>query len=85
MSLLSFLPTSLTIPPRTLYPSHAQRDRQENSGMAAELDAAVLAAIRAGMGKVKVPHAHDKVYKDECLYSFDTCVWTGSSIPWLVG
>ncbi len=53
--------------------------------MAAELDAAVLAAIRAGMGKVKVPHAHDKVYKDECLYSFDTCVWTGSSIPWLVG
>lgn len=40
----------------------------------AELDPAVLAAIRAGMAKVKVPHAQDKVYKDECLYTFDTCV-----------
>lgn len=40
----------------------------------AELDPAVLAALRAGMSKVKVPHAQDKVYKDECLYTFDTCV-----------
>ena len=36
------------------------------------LDPAVLARIRAGMGAVKVPHSQDKVYKDECLYSFDT-------------
>lgn len=41
---------------------------------ATELDPAVLALVRAGMGNVKVPHSHDKVYKDECLYSFDTCV-----------
>ncbi|CAM9439960.1 unnamed protein product [Phaeothamnion confervicola] len=32
----------------------------------------VLAAIRQHFGKVKVPGAHDKVYKDECVFSFDT-------------
>jgi hypothetical protein len=55
-----------------------------------ELDAGVLAAIRAGMGKVKVPHAQDRVYKDECLYSFDTCVFLlvgggGVGFVWAVG
>jgi ubiquitin carboxyl-terminal hydrolase 5/13 len=40
--------------------------------MATPLDPAVLAAIRAGMGSVRAPGSHDKVYKDECLYSFDT-------------
>jgi len=40
--------------------------------MTSALDPTVLAAIRAGMGSVRAPGSHDKVYKDECLYSFDT-------------
>ncbi|GAB5032118.1 ubiquitin carboxyl-terminal [Nannochloropsis oceanica] len=40
--------------------------------MTTPLDPTVLTAIRAGMGSVRAPGSHDKVYKDECLYSFDT-------------
>ena len=40
--------------------------------MTTPLDPTVLTPIRAGMGSVRAPGSHDKVYKDECLYSFDT-------------
>lgn len=32
----------------------------------------VLALIRPHFGKVKTPSTYDKVYKDECMFSFDT-------------
>lgn len=34
------------------------------------MDAAVLEAVRAAMADVAVPGPRDKVYKDECVYSF---------------
>lgn len=34
--------------------------------------ASVLPIIRGEMSRLHVPSAHDKVYKDECLYSFDS-------------
>lgn len=46
------------------------------SGMSVvESDAAteeVLSLIRPHFGKVKIPTTYDKVYKDECMFSFDT-------------
>jgi ubiquitin carboxyl-terminal hydrolase 5/13 len=36
------------------------------------MDAGVLAEIRAALPKVKVPTSYDRVYKDECLFSFAT-------------
>jgi hypothetical protein len=35
------------------------------------LEPDVLAAIRAGMSKVRCPGGNDRVYKDECMYTFD--------------
>lgn len=32
----------------------------------------VLALIRPHFSKVKIPSTYDKVYKDECMFSFDT-------------
>lgn len=32
----------------------------------------VLGLIRPNFSKVKTPAAFDKVYKDECMFSFDT-------------
>lgn len=32
----------------------------------------VLALIRPHFSEVKVPSAYDKVYKDECMFCFDT-------------
>ncbi len=32
----------------------------------------VLPILRGEMSKLRVPTAHDKVYKDECIYSFDS-------------
>lgn len=40
--------------------------------MAAPPPAAVLDAVRAGMRGLRPPSHHDKVYKDECMYSFDS-------------
>ncbi|CAN0361776.1 unnamed protein product [Discosporangium mesarthrocarpum] len=37
------------------------------SGMGDE----VLALIRPHFSAVRVPSTHDKVYKDECMFSFD--------------
>ena len=31
-----------------------------------------LARVRAGMSSVKNPSGYDRVYKDECMFSFDT-------------
>eukprot|EP00197_Chlamydomonas_leiostraca_P007360 CAMPEP_0202873002 /NCGR_PEP_ID=MMETSP1391-20130828/22444_1 /ASSEMBLY_ACC=CAM_ASM_000867 /TAXON_ID=1034604 /ORGANISM="Chlamydomonas leiostraca, Strain SAG 11-49" /LENGTH=99 /DNA_ID=CAMNT_0049554155 /DNA_START=51 /DNA_END=347 /DNA_ORIENTATION=+ len=36
------------------------------------LDEATLALVRAHMRNVKVPSHGDKVYKDECMFSYDT-------------
>lgn len=38
------------------------------------LTEAILDAVRAVMraGGIRVPSTHDKVYKDECMFSFDT-------------
>jgi ubiquitin carboxyl-terminal hydrolase 5/13 len=33
---------------------------------------AVLDAVRAGMRGLQPPKHFDKVYKDECMYSYDT-------------
>ena len=33
---------------------------------------AALTAVRAEMGKMRMPSANDKVYKDECVLSFDS-------------
>jgi hypothetical protein len=35
------------------------------------MDPQVLAAIRKSMGQCRAPTAHQKVYKDECMYTFD--------------
>ena len=32
----------------------------------------LLARARAAMRAIKAPGHHDKVYKDECMFSFDT-------------
>lgn len=32
----------------------------------------ILPLLRNEMGKMRIPHHHDKVYKDECVYSFDS-------------
>lgn len=32
----------------------------------------VLGLIRPHFSKVKAPSTYDKVYKDECMFSFDT-------------
>lgn len=32
----------------------------------------VLALIRPNFKAVKIPTTYDKVYKDECMFSFDT-------------
>ena len=32
----------------------------------------VLALVRAGMRDLKAPGHYDKVYKEECMFSFDT-------------
>ena len=32
----------------------------------------VLGLIRPHFSSVKIPSTHDKVYKDECMFSFDT-------------
>lgn len=39
---------------------------------AAAVDAATLDAVRSGMRGLRPPAHYDKVYKDECMYSFDT-------------
>jgi ubiquitin carboxyl-terminal hydrolase 5/13 len=31
-----------------------------------------LGKVRQHMSKAKAPQRHDKVYKDECMFSFDT-------------
>jgi ubiquitin carboxyl-terminal hydrolase 5/13 len=36
------------------------------------MDAAVLAEVRAALKKVRVPSSYDRVYKDECVFSFAT-------------
>jgi hypothetical protein len=36
------------------------------------VDEAVLDLVRAGMRGLKAPGHHDKVYKEECMYTFDT-------------
>eukprot|EP00227_Mantoniella_beaufortii_P012729 CAMPEP_0197579800 /NCGR_PEP_ID=MMETSP1326-20131121/3720_1 /TAXON_ID=1155430 /ORGANISM="Genus nov. species nov., Strain RCC2288" /LENGTH=630 /DNA_ID=CAMNT_0043143357 /DNA_START=223 /DNA_END=2111 /DNA_ORIENTATION=+ len=36
------------------------------------MDQAVLGAVRAGMMAVRVPTAYEKVFKDECVFSFDS-------------
>ena len=38
----------------------------------ARVDEAVLDRVRAGMRGLRPPGHHDKVYKEECMYSFDT-------------
>lgn len=35
------------------------------------VDEAALAAVRAHMKSVRIPGFHDKVYKDECMFSYD--------------
>ncbi|KAK9828649.1 hypothetical protein WJX72_001313 [[Myrmecia] bisecta] len=40
-------------------------------------DEAALDAVRAAMRSVRVPGHHDKVYKDECSFSFDTPLSAG--------
>lgn len=42
------------------------------SDAAPPLDEAVLAAVRTAMKTIKVAGHHDRVYKEECCYSFDT-------------
>ena len=37
-----------------------------------EITPAVLSVIRAEMSKLRIPGAHDKVYNDECMLSFDS-------------
>lgn len=37
-----------------------------------EVSEEVLGLIRPNFGKVKIPTTYDKVYKDECMFSFDT-------------
>lgn len=32
----------------------------------------LLPVIRSQISRIKAPHTHDKVYKDECVYSFDS-------------
>lgn len=32
----------------------------------------VQGLIRPHFSKVKIPNTYDKVYKDECMFSFDT-------------
>lgn len=32
----------------------------------------VLSLVRPNFSKVKAPSTYDKVYKDECMFSFDT-------------
>lgn len=32
----------------------------------------MLGLIRLQFSKVKIPSTYDKVYKDECMFSFDT-------------
>eukprot|EP01036_Dinobryon_divergens_P039629 gene39629-52265_t len=32
----------------------------------------LLPIIRSEFGKLKIPTQHDKVYKDECVFSFDS-------------
>ena len=32
---------------------------------------AVLSTIRSSMHRIRVPHAQEAVYKDECVVSFD--------------
>lgn len=32
----------------------------------------VLERVRSGMGSVRIPGHYDQVFKDECLFSFDT-------------
>ena len=36
------------------------------------VDEAILARVRAAMRSAKVAGHHDKVHKDECVYSFDS-------------
>ena len=36
------------------------------------MDAELLQKIREGIGKIRMPTSFDKVYKDECVMSFDT-------------
>lgn len=38
----------------------------------APVDEAVLDRVRQGMRGLKAPSHYDKVYKEECMYSFDT-------------
>ena len=38
----------------------------------AAVDEAVMDLVRAGMRGLKVAGRHDKVYKDECVFSFAT-------------
>jgi hypothetical protein len=40
--------------------------------MASVLDEALLSRVRAGMRGLKAPGHYDKVFKDECMFSFDT-------------
>ncbi|KAG1658938.1 hypothetical protein FOA52_007130 [Chlamydomonas sp. UWO 241] len=40
-------------------------------------DGATMEAVRAGMRGLKAPTAYDKVYKDECMYSYATPESTG--------
>jgi len=38
----------------------------------APVEEAVLDLVRAGMRGLKAPGHYDKVFKEECMYSFDT-------------
>lgn len=38
----------------------------------APVDEALLDRVRQGMRGLKAPGHYDKVYKEECMYSFDT-------------
>lgn len=43
-----------------------------NSVAMAPLEEALLERVRAGMRGLKAPGHYDKVFKEECMYSFDT-------------
>jgi ubiquitin carboxyl-terminal hydrolase 5/13 len=39
---------------------------------ATPIDEALLDRVRAGMRGLRAPGHHDRVYKEECVFSFDT-------------
>ncbi|EWM24947.1 ubiquitin carboxyl-terminal [Nannochloropsis gaditana] len=58
---------------RTLVPKRTVHSQDiGNIITMANLDSTLLDAIRSKMSSVRVPGSYDKVYNDECMYSFDT-------------